>query len=144
MIDGIPRILRLLPNTPAMVFEGAFALCSDNDLTEDELEAAKSIYSTIGVVEMIPEHLLDAACGLSGGGPAYVAMFIEAMADGGVKQGLPRATAYRLAAQTCLGKDDSRKRNPPGRVKRHGYITGRNNHRRLRSSRKGWYAWCCN
>ena len=103
MIDGTPRILRLLPNTPAMVFEGAFALCSDNDLTEDELEAAKSIYSTIGVVEMIPEHLLDAACGLSGGGPAYVAMFIEAMADGGVKQGLPRATAYRLSAQTCLG-----------------------------------------
>ena len=102
MIDGTPRILRLLPNTPAMVFEGAFALCSDNDLTEDELEAAKSIYSTIGVVEMIPEHLLDAACGLSGGGPAYVAMFIEAMADGGVKQGLPRATAYRLAAQTAL------------------------------------------
>ena len=147
MIDGTPRILRLLPNTPAMVFEGAFALCSDNDLTEDELEAAKSIYSTIGVVEMIPEHLLDAACGLSGGGPAYVAMFIEAMADGGVKQGLPRATAYRLAAQTCLGTakiDDSRKRNPPGRVKRHGCITGRNNHRRLRSSRKGWYAWCCN
>ena len=70
MIDGTPRILRLLPNTPAIVFEGAFALCSDNDLTEDELEAAKSIYSTIGVVEMIPEHLLDAACGLSGGGPA--------------------------------------------------------------------------
>ena len=103
MIDGTPRILRLLPNTPAMVFEGAFALCSDNDLTEEELEAAKSLYSTIGVVEMIPEHLLDAACGLSGGGPAYVAMFIEAMADGGVKQGLPRATAYRLAAQTCLG-----------------------------------------
>lgn len=86
-----------------MVFEGAFALCSDNALTEDELEAAKSIYSTIGVVEMIPEHLLDAACDLSGGGPAYVAMFIEAMADGGVKQGLPRTTAYRLAAQTCLG-----------------------------------------
>ena len=103
MIDGTPRILRLLPNTPAMVFEGAFALCSDNALTEDELEAAKSIYSTIGVVEMIPEHLLDAACDLSGGGPAYVAMFIEAMADGGVKQGLPRTTAYRLAAQTCLG-----------------------------------------
>ena len=103
MIDGTPRILRILPNTPAMVFEGAFALCSDNDLSEDELETSKAICSAIGIIEMVPEHLIDAACGLSGGGPAYVAMFIEAMADGGVKQGLPRATAYRLAAQTCLG-----------------------------------------
>lgn len=103
MIDGTPRILRIMPNTPAMVYEGAFALCSDNDFTEDELAFAKAIYDTIGIVEMVPEHLIDAVCGLSGGGPAYVAMFIEAMADGGVKQGLPRATAYRLAAQTCLG-----------------------------------------
>lgn len=103
MINGTPRILRIMPNTPAMVYEGAFALCSDNDFTEEELETAKSIYETIGIVEMIPEHLIDTVCGLSGGGPAYAAMFIEAMADGGVKQGLPRATAYRLAAQTCLG-----------------------------------------
>ena len=103
MINGAPRILRIMPNTPAMVYEGAFALCSDNDFAEDELAFAKAIYDTIGIVEMVPEHLIDAVCGLSGGGPAYVAMFIEAMADGGVKQGLPRATAYRLAAQTCLG-----------------------------------------
>ncbi len=103
MINGSPRILRLLPNTPAMVFEGAFAICSDNDFTEEELETAKAIYEKIGVIEMVPEHLIDAACALNGGGPAYVAMFIEAMADGGVKQGLPRATAYRLAAPTCLG-----------------------------------------
>ncbi len=103
MINGAPRILRIMPNTPAMVYEGAFALCSDNDFAEDELSFAKAIYDTIGIVEMVPEHLIDAVCGLSGGGPAYVAMFIEAMADGGVKQGLPRATAYRLAAQTCLG-----------------------------------------
>lgn len=103
MIDGTPRILRLLPNTPAMVFEGAFAICSDNDFTEEELEIAKAIYGAIGIIEMIPEHLIDAACALNGGGPAFVAMFIEAMADGGVKQGLPRSTAYRLAAQTCLG-----------------------------------------
>lgn len=103
MIDGTPRILRLLPNTPAMVFEGAFAVCSDNDFTEEELAVAKSIYGAIGVIEMVPEHLIDAACALNGGGPAYVSMFIEAMADGGVKQGLPRAAAYRLAAQTCLG-----------------------------------------
>ncbi len=103
MIAGTPRVLRIMPNTPAMVYEGAFALCSDNDFTAEELDNAASIYETIGVVEMIPEHLIDAVCGLSGGGPAYAAMFIEAMADGGVKQGLPRATAYRLAAQTCLG-----------------------------------------
>ena len=103
MIDGNPRILRLLPNTPAMVFEGAFAICSDNDFTEEELEIAKAIYSSIGIIEMVPEKLIDAACALNGGGPAFVAMFIEAMADGGVKQGLPRATAYRLAAQTALG-----------------------------------------
>ena len=103
MIDGSPRILRLLPNTPAMVFEGAFAICSDNDFTEEELEIAKAIYGSIGIIEMVPEKLIDAACALNGGGPAFVAMFIEAMADGGVKQGLPRATAYRLAAQTALG-----------------------------------------
>ena len=86
MICGTPRILRIMPNTPAMVYEGAFALCSDNDFTEEELADARSIYEKIGVVEMIPEHLIDTVCGLSGGGPAY-----------------PRATAYRLAAQTCLG-----------------------------------------
>jgi pyrroline-5-carboxylate reductase len=103
MINGTPRILRLLPNTPAMVFEGAFAICSDNDFTAEELAAAKAIYEAIGIIEMVPEHLIDAACALNGGGPAFVAMFIEAMADGGVKQGLPRATAYRLAAQTALG-----------------------------------------
>ncbi len=103
MIDGTPRILRIMPNTPALVFEGAFALCSDNDFTPEELEASVAIYESIGVVEMIPEKLIDAVCGLSGGGPAYAAMFIEALADGGVKNGLPRATAYRLAAQTCLG-----------------------------------------
>lgn len=103
MIDGTPRILRIMPNTPAMVFEGAFALCSDNDFTAEELKTATAIYSSIGIVEFIPEHLIDAVCGLSGGGPAYVAMYIEAMADAGVKQGLPRKTAYRLAAQTCLG-----------------------------------------
>ena len=119
MIDGTPRILRLLPNTPAMVFEGAFAICSDNDFTEEELEIAKSIYSTIGIIEMVPEHLIDAVCALNGGGPAFVAMFIEAMADGGVKQGLSRKTAYRLAAQTALGtaKMILEKELHPGEIK---------------------------
>lgn len=102
-IDGEVRVLRLLPNTPALVFEGAFALSSDNDFTQSERDFATELFKALGVVEFVPEHLLDAVCGLSGGAPAYVAMFIEAMADGGVQQGLPRAVAYRLAAQTCLG-----------------------------------------
>lgn len=101
--DASPRILRIMPNTPALVLAGAFALCSDNDLKEDEVVLAKELFESIGIVEWIPEKLIDTVCGLSGGGPAYAAMFIEALADGGVKNGLPRATAYRLAAQTVMG-----------------------------------------
>lgn len=103
MTDSDPRILRIMPNTPAMVFAGAFALCSDNNMTNDEIALATELFESIGIIEWVPEKLIDAVCGLSGGGPAYAAMFIEAMADGGVKQGLPRATAYRLAAQTVMG-----------------------------------------
>lgn len=103
MIDGTPRILRTMPNTPAMVLSGAFALCSDCDLTADEREIAGSLFAPLGIVEWVPEKLIDAVCGVSGSGPAYVAMFIEAMADGGVREGLPRATAYKLAAQTVMG-----------------------------------------
>lgn len=103
MIDANVRVLRTMPNTPAMVCSGAFALCSDCDLTEEEKRIAQALLSPLGVVEWVPEHLIDAVCGVSGSGPAYVAMFIEAMADGGVREGLPRATAYKLAAQTVMG-----------------------------------------
>ncbi|MDR1801141.1 MAG: pyrroline-5-carboxylate reductase [Lachnospiraceae bacterium] len=103
LIKGEPRILRIMPNTPAMVKEGALVLCSDNDLEADEKDAAEAIFKSIGLVEWLPERLIDAVCGTSGGGPAWVAMFIEAMADGGVMEGLPRATAYRLVAQTVMG-----------------------------------------
>lgn len=97
------RVLRTMPNTPAMVGLGAFALCSDCDLSDEERSVAERLFAALGVVEWVPEHLIDAVCGVSGSGPAYVAMFLEAMADGGVREGLPRATAYRLAAQTILG-----------------------------------------
>jgi len=100
---GSPRLLRIMPNTPAMVFEGASVFCSETTLTEDEKQDIVELFESIGIVEWVPEKLIDTVCGLSGGGPAYAAMFIEALADGGVKNGLPRATAYRLAAQTCLG-----------------------------------------
>lgn len=98
-----PRVLRLLPNTPALVFEGAFGLCKETDFTEEEKEFAEGLYESIGIVEWVKEYDIDAICGLSGGGPAYAAMFIEALADGGVKQGLTRPVAMKMAAQTVLG-----------------------------------------
>lgn len=103
-IDGEkPRILRLLPNTPALVFEGAFGLCKETDFTDEEKNFAVDLFESIGIVEWVKEYDIDAICGLSGGGPAYVAMFIEALADGGVKQGLTRPVAMKMAAQTVLG-----------------------------------------
>ncbi len=103
MIWGEVRVLRCMPNTPAIVNEGVFALCTDTDATDEEKKLVEKIFGSLGIVEWIPERLIDAVCGLSGGGPAYVAMFIEALADGGVMEGLPRTTAYRLAEQTVLG-----------------------------------------
>lgn len=98
-----PRILRLLPNTPALVFEGAFGLVKETDFEDAEREFAVNLYESIGIVEWVKEYDIDAICGLSGGGPAYAAMFIEALADGGVKQGLTRPVAMKMAAQTVLG-----------------------------------------
>ena len=103
MTKGKFRLLRLMPNTPAMVNEGDFALDSGTDLTDEEKEFAEKIFTSIGIVEWVPEHLIDTACGLSGAGPAYIYLIIEALADGGVAKGLTRKTAMNLAAQTVLG-----------------------------------------
>lgn len=103
MTGGEFRLLRLMPNTPAMVNEGAFALDSGTDMTDEEKEFSEKLFSSIGIVEWMPENLIDTACGLSGAGPAYIYLVIEAMADGGVAKGLPRKTAMNLAAQTVLG-----------------------------------------
>ena len=103
MTAGNFRLLRLLPNTPALVGCGAFALDSGTDLTDEEKEFAQKLFETLGIVEWMPEHLIDTACGLSGAGPAYISLVIEALADGGVAEGLPRATAQNLAAQTVMG-----------------------------------------
>jgi len=103
MIEGSIRVLRCMPNTPALVNAGAFALCNETDLTAEEKAFAEKLFTSIGIVEWMSEKLIDTACGLSGSGPAFVALFIEALADGGVLEGLPRPTAYRLAAQTVMG-----------------------------------------
>lgn len=102
-LGGDAAVVRAMPNTPALVDEGATALCGGAYASEEQLALARHIFETVGSVEVIPEYLMDAVTGLSGSGPAYVYMFIEALTDAGVKQGLPRPEAARLAAQTVYG-----------------------------------------
>lgn len=97
------KIVRVMPNTPAMVGEGMIALCENPAVSEDELNMAKAMFDAVGKTVVIKENLIDAVIGVSGSGPAYIYMVIEAMADGGVLCGLPRDVAYTLAAQTVLG-----------------------------------------
>ncbi len=102
-IPAARAIVRAMPNTPALVREGVTALASQADLTAGDLAAVRALFEAVGSVVMVEERLMDAVTGLSGSGPAYVFVAIEALADGGVKMGLPRATAQTLAAQTVLG-----------------------------------------
>ncbi|MBM7581449.1 pyrroline-5-carboxylate reductase [Caldicoprobacter guelmensis] len=97
------KVVRTMPNTPALVGEGMTALASNHSLSPEELKVVKDILLSLGKVEEVPESLMDAVTAVSGSGPAYVALFIEAMADGGVLAGLPRDLAYRLAIQTVIG-----------------------------------------
>jgi pyrroline-5-carboxylate reductase len=97
------RVLRIMPNTPAIVGEGVFALDSDSNARDDEKKTLESMFSAIGLVEWVEERLFPVVTGLSGGGPAYVAMFIEALADAGVLHGLKRDVAIKMATKTVLG-----------------------------------------
>ena len=97
------RVVRSMPNTPATVDAGATAIAAGTHATEDDLEIARALFSAVGRVVTLDETLLDAVTGLSGSGPAYVMLMIEALADGGVKVGLHRDTALLLAAQTVYG-----------------------------------------
>lgn len=96
------KVIRTMPNTPAMVGEGMTALCV-NELVTEETALAVKLCDTFGKTEVIPEHLMDAVVGVSGSSPAYVFMFLEAMADAAVADGMPRAQAYKFAAQSVLG-----------------------------------------
>lgn len=96
-------IVRAMPNTPATVGEAMTAISAGNKVQELDLARSKAIFEAIGRVVEIPESLMDAVTGLSGSGPAFVAIAIEALADGGVASGLPRAIAMELAIQTVLG-----------------------------------------
>jgi pyrroline-5-carboxylate reductase len=97
------RIVRAMPNMPALVREGITALTWSVTLTEEDQEIARAVFQAVGRVISVEERLMDAVTGLSGSGPAFVFQAIEALADGGVKMGLPRQIAEVLAAQTVLG-----------------------------------------
>lgn len=97
------RLIRVMPNTPALVGYGASAFSRGAKATNDDSAIVQRLLSNVGVAVEVPEKLLDAVTGLSGSGPAYVYQIIEALSDGGVRMGLPRDTATKLAAQTVLG-----------------------------------------
>ncbi len=97
------RLIRVMPNTPALVLEGVTAIARAEGLDPGDLETAQELFGAVGRVVVLDEDALDAVTGLSGSGPAFIAIVIESLADGGVKMGLDRATAMTLAAQTVLG-----------------------------------------
>ncbi len=101
--DGAARVVRVMPNTPALVGEGATAICLGHNASHADLLLVRHLFETVGQVQLIDERQMDAVTGLSGSGPAYVYTIIEALADGGVREGLRRDIAHALAVQTVVG-----------------------------------------
>lgn len=100
---GHERVVRVMPNTPSLVGEGASAFCVAGDVDAADQDAIEAMLSSVGIALKVDDKQMDAVTGLSGSGPAYVCMVIEALADGGVLAGLPRPIAMQLATQTVLG-----------------------------------------
>lgn len=100
---GHRRVVRVMPNTPSLVGAGASAFCCGEAVTAADKNWIKSMLDSVGLAVEVDEHQMDAVTGLSGSGPAYICMMIEALADGGVQEGLPRPVAMQLATQTVLG-----------------------------------------
>ena len=113
------KIVRCMPNTPALVLEGCTGVCAGENVTEEELDQVLILLRSFGVASVVPERLMDVVVGVSGSSPAYVFMFIEAMADEAVAAGMPRAQAYQFAAQSVLGsaKMVLETRKHPGELK---------------------------
>ncbi|HAK68088.1 MAG TPA: pyrroline-5-carboxylate reductase [Treponema sp.] len=99
----MPHIIRIMPNLPATVGEAMIALSPSNDVSEEETALVKTLLDAAGKAEVVPEKLMDGVTAVSGSGPAYAFLFIEALADAAVRFGMPRAQAYTYAAQTLRG-----------------------------------------
>lgn len=97
------KYVRVMPNTPAMVGEAMSAISPNETVDQEDLEEVLRIFRSFGKAEILDESLIDGFTGLCGSSPAYIYMIIEAMADGGVMEGIPRAQAYTMAAQSVLG-----------------------------------------
>jgi pyrroline-5-carboxylate reductase len=97
------KFIRSMPNTPSLVGEGMSVLCANENVDSEDLQQVVRLFNSFGKTESMMESLMDAVPAISGSSPAYVYMLMEAMADGGVQQGIPRGQAYRLAAQAVLG-----------------------------------------
>jgi len=97
------RFIRTMPNTPCLVLAGATGIAPGEHATEDDIKIAQEIFSAVGIAVIVEEYQMDAVTGLSGSGPAYIFMIIEALSDAGVKVGLSRDVAMKLAAQTVMG-----------------------------------------
>eukprot|EP00761_Pharyngomonas_kirbyi_P007934 gb/GECH01007945.1/.p1 GENE.gb/GECH01007945.1/~~gb/GECH01007945.1/.p1 ORF type:complete len:294 (+),score=50.89 gb/GECH01007945.1/:1-882(+) len=104
--DGT-RVARVMPNVNCQVGKAASAFCLNEAATRDDAQAIEKVFSAVGEIEEIPETTMDAMTALTGSGPAIVCSFIEALADGGVRAGIPRAVANKMAAQTVLGTAES-------------------------------------
>lgn len=97
------KLIRTMPNTPAMVKAGMMGMCPNENVTAEEIALVREICDGFSETEVIPEHLMDVVTAVSGSSPAYVFLFIEAMADAAVAGGMPRAQAYKFAAQAVMG-----------------------------------------
>ena len=103
LLGADKKIIRIMPNTPCAVGQGLTLVAPNDRVTAEELADFKALLSASGLLDDLPEHLIDAASAVSGCGPAYAYLFMEALADGAVKCGVPRAKAMRYAAQMLLG-----------------------------------------
>ena len=133
------KLVRTMPNTPAMVGAGMTAACPNEHMTEEETAYVRTLLESFSRVEIVPERLMDTVVSVSGSSPAYVFMLIEAMADAAVSGGMPRPQAYQFAAQAVLGFRD---RKASGRAEGYGMFSGRNDDRGCACIRRTRFQEC--